>query len=126
MRISDWSSDVCSSDLATIAEIDTIGAAIAAAVEEQSAATQEISRNVQEAAVGAQQAGSNITGVHSAIGQTSTAADEMQQASGSLEPQARELQAPVNEFLTQVRKSGRASCGERECQSVAITGVHAT
>src|SRR3546814_14006349 len=109
MRISDWSSDVCSSDLiasqikeiqnatndavtaikditATIAEIDTIGAAIAAPVEEQSAATQEISRNVQEAAVGEQQAGSNITGVHSAIGQTS--------------------------------KLGRASCRERECQYV--------
>src|SRR3546814_9172961 len=92
MCISDWSSDVCSSDLtakatediasqikeiqnatndavtaikditATIAEIDTIGAAIAAAVEEQSAATQEISRNVQEADVGAQPAGSTITG----------------------------------------------------------------
>src|SRR3546814_19422230 len=88
MRISDWSSDVCSSDLATIAEIDTIGTAIAAAVEEQSAATQEISRNVQEAAVGAQQAGSNIAGVHGAIDQTSTAADQMQQASTTLAGQA--------------------------------------
>jgi methyl-accepting chemotaxis protein len=89
----------------TIAEIDTIGTAIAAAVEEQSAATQEISRNVQEAAAGAQQAGSNIAGVHSAIGQASTAADQMQQASTSLAQQASDLETQVTEFLTQVRSA---------------------
>ncbi|MGF1593457.1 MAG: methyl-accepting chemotaxis protein [Kiloniellaceae bacterium] len=89
----------------TIAEIDTIGTAIAAAVEQQSAATHEISRNVQEAAAGAQQAGSNITEVHHAIGQTNTAADQMLQASTTLAEQATDLKSQVTQFLTQVRSA---------------------
>jgi len=87
----------------TIAEIDSIGTAIAAAVEEQSAATQEISRNVQQAAEGAQEAGSNITGVHTAISDTSNAADQMLGASTTLAEQANGLKAQVSEFLKQVR-----------------------
>ena len=49
-----------------IAEIDQIGTAIAAAIEEQGSATKEISRSVQEAARGTQEVNSNITGVQKA------------------------------------------------------------
>ena len=89
----------------TISEIDTIGTAIAAAVEQQSSATQEISRNVQEAAAGAQQAGSNISGVHQAIGETSTAAELMLGASTTLAQQAGDLKTQVTQFLKQVRSA---------------------
>ncbi len=89
----------------TITEIDTIGTAIASAVEEQSSATQEISRNVAAAASGAEQAGTNITDVHDAIGQTSTAADQMLQASNTLADQAGDLKTQVTGFLTQVRSA---------------------
>ncbi len=46
-----------------IGEIDEIGTAIAAAIEEQSTATKEISRSVQEAARRTQDVNSNIAGV---------------------------------------------------------------
>ena len=89
----------------TISEIDNIGTAIAAAVEEQTSATQEISRNVQEAANGAQQAGANISGVHEAIAETSSAADDMLGASTTLAEQANDLKAQVTDFLKQVRSA---------------------
>jgi methyl-accepting chemotaxis protein len=43
----------------TIGEISRIAAAVAAAVEEQGAATQEIARNVHQAAIGTQEVTSN-------------------------------------------------------------------
>jgi methyl-accepting chemotaxis protein len=89
----------------TVSEIDTIGTAIAAAVEQQSSATQEISRNVQEAAAGAQQAGTNISGVHQAIGEASTAAERMHGASTTLAEQANGLKSQVTQFLQQVRSA---------------------
>ncbi len=48
----------------TIGRISEIAAAIAAAVEEQGAATQEIARNVQQAAQGTAQVATNITDVN--------------------------------------------------------------
>ena len=54
----------------TIAEISGISAAIAAAVEEQGAATREIARNVQQAAEGTNQVSSNIAGVRQAADQS--------------------------------------------------------
>ena len=90
---------------ATISEIDSIGTTIASAVEEQSSATEEISRNVQEAATGAQQAGSNITGVHEAIAETASAADQMLGSATTLAEQASGLKGQVTEFLQQVRSA---------------------
>ena len=54
-----------------------IAAAIAAAVEEQGAATQEIARNVQQAAAGTQEVSVNIEGVDQAAGETGAAATEV-------------------------------------------------
>jgi methyl-accepting chemotaxis protein len=47
----------------TLERLSEISSTIAAAVEEQGAATQEISRNVQQAAQGTRQVSSNITSV---------------------------------------------------------------
>jgi len=51
----------------TTGEINDVTTAIAAAVEEQGAATREIARNVQHAAGGTAEVSSNIVGVSPAI-----------------------------------------------------------
>ena len=58
----------------TIGEINDVTTAIAAAVEEQGAATREIARNIQHAAGGTSEVSSNIVGVSSASTEAGTAA----------------------------------------------------
>ena len=87
----------------TISEIDQIAATIAAAVEEQGAATQEIARNVEEAAKGTQEVSSNIGGVTEAANGTGSAANQVLTASRSLSAQSDELRTVVQTFLTQVK-----------------------
>jgi methyl-accepting chemotaxis protein len=74
-----------------IAEMSSISAAIAAAVELQGAATGEIARNVQQAAAGTTEVSSNVTGlkevarkVGSSSREVMTAADEVANSLGSL------------------------------------------
>jgi methyl-accepting chemotaxis protein len=72
-------------------------------VEEQGAATQEISRNVQQAAQGTQEVSSNIGGVTNAAQQTGSAAGEVLQSAGELSRNGEMLKAQVEEFLRTVR-----------------------
>ena len=74
-----------------IAEIDQIGTAIAAAIEEQGSATKEISRSVQEAARGTQEVNSNITGVQKAADDTGSAANQVLGAAEQLSSQSKDL-----------------------------------
>jgi methyl-accepting chemotaxis protein len=87
----------------TILEVNRISASIAAAVEEQSAATQEITRNVQQAAGGTQDVSRNINGVSAAVEQSGNAASELRTAADNLADQARELSGEVEQFLVTVR-----------------------
>src|SRR5665213_1018321 len=68
----------------TIGRISEISSTIAAAVEEQGAATQEISRNVQQAAQGTQQVSSNITDVQRGASETGSASSQVLSAAQSL------------------------------------------
>ena len=77
-----------------------IAAAIAAAVEEQGAATQEIARNVHEAASGTQQVSTNIVGVSHGAAATGTAATQVLDAAGDLSRQAERLSSDVKQFIT--------------------------
>ena len=86
-----------------IAEIDQIGTAIAAAIEEQGSATKEISRSVQEAARGTQEVNSNITGVQKAADDTGSAANQVLGAAEQLSSQSKDLAGQVNRFLSEVR-----------------------
>jgi len=86
-----------------IAEIDQIGTAIAAAIEEQGSATREISRSVQEAARGTQEVNSNITGVQRAADDTGAAAQEVLGAAEQLSTQSRDLAGQFDRFLGEVR-----------------------
>ncbi|WP_338824604.1 HAMP domain-containing methyl-accepting chemotaxis protein [Bradyrhizobium septentrionale] len=86
-----------------ITEIDQIGTAIAAAIEEQGSATQEISRSVQEAARGTQEVNSNISGVQRAADDTGAAATQVLGAAEQLSTQSKDLAGQVNRFLSDVR-----------------------
>ena len=87
----------------TIGDVNEIATTIASAVEEQSAATQEIARNVEQAAAGTGEVTSNIGGVTQAAGETGQAAGEIQQAAGELSKQSEMLKGQVDQFLSEIR-----------------------
>jgi methyl-accepting chemotaxis protein len=87
----------------TIGEISEIATTIAAAVDQQSAATQEMARNVQQAAAGTQDVSSNITGVNQAAVDTGTAAAQVLEAADALGSQAETLRSEIDRFLANIR-----------------------
>jgi methyl-accepting chemotaxis protein len=87
----------------TITEISEIATAIAAAVEEQMAATQEIARNVQQAALGTEEVSRNIGGVKQAATETGEAAGQVLSAARGLSGHSHELAEQVNAFLADVK-----------------------
>ncbi|MBV9458805.1 MAG: HAMP domain-containing protein [Bradyrhizobium sp.] len=87
----------------TIERLSEISSTIAAAVEEQGAATQEISRNVQQAAQGTQQVSSNITDVQRGATETGTASTQVLSAAQSLSSDSNRLKLEVDKFLSNVR-----------------------
>ena len=88
---------------ATIGEINDVTTAIAAAVEEQGAATREIARNIQHAAGGTSEVSSNIVGVSNASSEAGTAAGEVLTASDALRREADVLRAEIDAFLSNIR-----------------------
>jgi methyl-accepting chemotaxis protein len=87
----------------TITKINHISTTIAAAVEEQGAATQEISRNIQQAAAGTQEVASNIVGVTQASQDTSAGSTQVLSAADELAKNGVRLKREVSSFLTEVR-----------------------
>ena len=87
----------------TIAEINEVTTAIAAAVEEQGAATREIARNIQHAAGGTSEVSSNIVGVSNASNEAGTAAGDVLSASDALRREADVLRAEIDAFLSNIR-----------------------
>jgi len=87
----------------TIARINDVSSIIAAAIEEQGAATREISRNTQEAAQGTNEVSRNIGGVNDAAAQTGVAATQVLDASSELGRQSEALRAEVDRFLSDLK-----------------------
>jgi PAS domain S-box-containing protein len=87
----------------TIGRLSEISSTIAAAVEEQGAATQEISRNVQQAAQGTHQVSANITDVQRGAQETESASADVLKAAQSLSGDSNRLKVEVNRFLDSVR-----------------------
>ncbi|MGY4368412.1 methyl-accepting chemotaxis protein [Bradyrhizobium sp. LB1.3] len=87
----------------TIARMSEISSAIAAAVEEQGAATQEISRNIQHAAHGTSQVSANIGDVQRGAGETGAASAQVHSAAQSLSQESNRLKSEVARFLESVR-----------------------
>jgi methyl-accepting chemotaxis protein len=87
----------------TIGTINEVTTAIAAAVEQQGAATREIARNIQHAAGGTSEVSSNIVGVSCASAEAGTAASEVLNASGALRRETDVLRAEIDAFLENIR-----------------------
>jgi len=87
----------------TIGELSGIAASIAAAVEEQGAATKEIARNVQEAAAGTQHVTENITGVSRGANETGEAAAKVFASADELSKEAEQLSGDVRQFIREVK-----------------------
>ncbi|PJG54730.1 methyl-accepting chemotaxis protein [Bradyrhizobium forestalis] len=86
-----------------IGEIDDVTTTIAAAVEEQGAATREIARNIQHAAGGTSEVSSNIVGVSTASAEAGAAATEVLSASDALRREADMLRGEIDAFLNDMR-----------------------
>ena len=87
----------------TIGRISGISGAIAAAVEEQGASTQEISRNVQQAAAGTVHVTSNITDVSRGAGEAGLASAQVLSSAQSLARESTHLKTEVAKFINAVR-----------------------
>jgi methyl-accepting chemotaxis protein len=87
----------------TILAVNEISSSIASAVEEQTAATQEITRNVQQAAGGTRDVSKNITGVSEAVDKAGNAAAAVTHAADGLAAQAGALRHEVDQFLARLR-----------------------
>lgn len=86
-----------------IRQISENASGIAAAVEEQNAATDGIARNIQSASTGTRDVTANIAGVSSAAAETGSAAGQVLESARALSRQADEMQSAVGEFFTAVR-----------------------
>ncbi|MCK1422509.1 HAMP domain-containing protein [Bradyrhizobium sp. 180] len=90
-----------------VREINEVTSAIAGAIDQQDAATREISSNAQSAAQGNETLVANITSLRDAIGETDTAAASVLTAASSLTETADTLSREVEKFFQNLR-SGAA------------------
>jgi methyl-accepting chemotaxis protein len=87
----------------TIGRVSEIAATIAAAIEEQGAATQEIARSVQQAAIGTTQVATSIADVNRGAGDTGSASSQVLSSAQLLSNENKRLKAEVIKFLATVR-----------------------
>jgi methyl-accepting chemotaxis protein len=104
---------------ASMSEIEKVTTAIASAVEEQGAATQEISRNATLAAQGTKLLADNISTVNGAIGETTRSAGAVLDASLSLSEEANRLTTEVQSFFTTLQTG---PMDRRETEKPDFTG----
>lgn len=87
-----------------VGEMTGIGAQVASAVEQQTAATDEITRNVHQATGGTREASAGIGRVEDAALGTEEAAQEIELSAGALEQQANRLQGSTRSLLESLRR----------------------
>jgi len=85
-----------------ITRVQEISATIAAAVEEQTASTDEISRNIAEASSGAQEVSQNIVGVQQAASESGQSAGQVLEAANELGKISEQLRAEIAAFIEQI------------------------
>jgi methyl-accepting chemotaxis protein len=105
-----------------IGQINDISGTIAAAVEEQSATTNEMTRNVADAARGSGEITHNIEGVAEAARGTSSSAHESQKAANEVAEIAAQLRALVIQFrLDETGEAGSARPSFQSFKGVAAS-----
>ncbi len=88
---------------AVINKLEETSTSIAAAMDEQGTATQEVARNVTEAASGTREVSSNIAGVTQASQEAGTASGQVTSAAEELSGQSSKLKAEVDAFLQRIQ-----------------------
>ncbi|MBL8709861.1 MAG: CHASE3 domain-containing protein [Rhodospirillaceae bacterium] len=86
-----------------IRQMSEISSGVAAAVEEQNAATKEISRNIQEASVGNQEVSEKVEFVAQAAGQTQNATATVLDAARLLGQNTANIRQTIERFIADVR-----------------------
>ncbi|SDT88197.1 methyl-accepting chemotaxis protein [Stappia sp. ES.058] len=86
-----------------MADLAGISSAIAAAMEEQGATTQEVSRNVGEAASGSRSVSTDIVGVSAASKETRASAETVKSSAQDLMQQSDQMRSEVERFLQTIR-----------------------
>jgi methyl-accepting chemotaxis protein len=86
-----------------VEQVDQLAGAVAAAVEEQNAATQTIAHSTQQAAQGTQQVSSNLGRVTEATDQTGLAADMMRHSATAVAKQTDALRVQMEAFIQRLR-----------------------
>lgn len=97
--------DAIQSIAATIGRMNEIAVGVQVAVEEQGAATMEISRNTQEAAVGTQEVTTSVTEIAASVSEVGQSATDVLSAAGELSQQAEMLSVEVSKFISELRQS---------------------
>ncbi|HET6608519.1 MAG TPA: methyl-accepting chemotaxis protein [Rhodopila sp.] len=87
----------------TIDEVNSVSTMIAASIEEQGAALQEIARNTQLAADRTRKASGSVTAVSVETEATTTSASAVQSAAASLDKEAGHLRRQVDAFMDRLR-----------------------
>lgn len=87
----------------TIVGINQVSTRIAAAVEEQGTATQEIARNITEATAGTRDVSRSVGGVSRAAEETGAVSSQVQMSAQKLTSQSSALKDKVEKFLEKVR-----------------------
>ncbi|MCJ9427872.1 methyl-accepting chemotaxis protein [Kordiimonas marina] len=102
-------SDDAASAVGTIREIiiqmNNISSSVAAAVEQQGAATGEISENAQKANAGTQEVSRRVSAVLNVTGESRAAAGQVQASSETVANHTEELQSVVRTFLDEVKRA---------------------
>ncbi len=86
-------------------DLNQVAEAIGAAVEQQTAATSEISENVLQAAEGSQEVSAKIIDISATLEKTGKTAQGVQASSENLNDQTQHLQQAVDRFLKQMRSA---------------------
>jgi methyl-accepting chemotaxis protein len=84
-------------------QMDSISGSIASAVEEQRAATDEISRSIQQAAAGSRQVSDHIAGVSGAAATTGETSNQVLAVSANMSQMAGRLSDAVTSFVRRVQ-----------------------
>jgi len=87
----------------TIGRISEISGTISAAVEQQSATTQEIARNIQEASVGTSQVSVNIEDVNRAANDTGAVSTQVLASAQELSKHSETLLGAIDNFVVKMR-----------------------
>ena len=86
----------------TIRRINEIATAIAASVEQQGAATSEITRNVQQAATGTQEVSTRITGITEAAAEVGGGANAVLDSAGTVSERTADFNRDLERFFAQI------------------------